>query len=195
MKESKLAVLFLSETRSKSYYSYSSEGHLVILSGSQQDPHAGVGAIISPSYRKHLLDVVQPNPRLLHLTFKKKGGNFHLLGAYAPHSGLDYETIRSPFWDTMESYIDKIPQPEPLFLTGDFNVRFQAQHKNDNGVTGPFTYGKGRRYIDQSPYSNRSLLCQDHVLFEHERDCLLQDPPSHPSHHLQGQELPSQRLE
>ena len=57
-------------------------------------------------------------------------------------------------------HLGKIPQPEPIILTGDFNVRFQARHKNDQGVTGPYTYGKGSRYIDHNASSNRSLCIQ-----------------------------------
>ena len=34
---------------------------------------------------------------------------------------------------------------------------FQASHPNDAGVTSPYTYGKGRRYIDHNAQSNRSL--------------------------------------
>ena len=57
----------------------------------------------------------------------------------------------------LQEYADKIPQPEPIYITGDFNVRFQATHPNDAGVTGPYTYGKGRRFIDHNAQSNRSL--------------------------------------
>ena len=157
MKEHKLDVLFLTETKSQSYYTYTSEQHLVILSGNHLDMNAGVGAIIHPTIRPHLLDIIQVNPRLLHLSFKKKGGNIHLIGAYAPHAGLPFEEFREPFWDNLEQHLSRIPQPEPIYLTGDFNVRFQAQHKHDQGVTGPYTYGKGPRYIDHNAECNRSL--------------------------------------
>ena len=157
MKEHKLDVLFLTETKSVSYYSYLSEQHMVILSGNHYDKNAGVGVIISPHIRPHLLDVLQVSPRLLQVTFKKKGGNIHLVGAYAPHSGLDFDSIREPSWDQLEAQLCKIPQPEPVYVTGDFNVRFQAQHRNDEGVTGPFTFGKGTKYIDHNATSNRSL--------------------------------------
>ena len=76
---------------------------------------------------------------------------------YGPHSGLDEEGVRVPFWGTLEEHVAKIPAPEPVYVTGDFNVRFQATHKHDQGVTGPYTYGKGKRYIDHSASSNRSL--------------------------------------
>ena len=157
MEEHKLGVLFLTETKSYSYYSYLSEQYLVILSGNYRQKHAGVGVIISPKVRPHLLDVIQVNPRLIHVCFKKQGGNIHLLGAYAPHSGLDLEEERIPFWDEVEDHISKIPLPEPLYLTGDFNVGFQAKHKHDGGVLGPFVYGKGTRHIDHNSGSNRTL--------------------------------------
>ena len=157
MAESNLDVLFLTETKSTSYYSYTSEEHLVVLSGNHKDKYAGVGAIISPNIRPHLMDVVQVSTRILHLIFGKKGGNIHFVGVYAPHSGLDHDSVREPFWDRLESYVEKIPHPEPVYLTGDFNVSFQAQHKNDMGVTGPYTYGKGKRYIDHSAESNRAI--------------------------------------
>ena len=143
----------MTETKSQSYYAYTSEQHLVVLSGNHFDKNAGVGAIVHPAIRPHLLNIIQVNPRLLHLSFKKKGGNIHLIGAYAPHAGLPYEEFREPFWDTLEQHLSKIPQPEPVYLTGDFNVRFQTQHKHDQGVTGPYTYGKGSRYIDHNAES------------------------------------------
>ena len=103
MQEHRLDVLMLTETRSNSYYSYISEQHLVILSGNNRDKFAGVGAIISPTARPHLLDVIQVNNRILHLAFGKKGGALHVIGGYGPHSGLDLEEIRAPFWEALET--------------------------------------------------------------------------------------------
>ena len=156
--EHSLDILLLSETRSTSYYSYTSEKHMVmILSSNYQDKYAGVGAIISPKARPHLLDVIQDSSRILHLAFKQQGGNFHIIGVYAPHSGLDYDEVREPFWDRLEQKINSIPSPEPVYVTGDFNVRFQARHRKDEGVSGPFIFGKGPSFIDHHFQSNRSL--------------------------------------
>ena len=152
MKEQRLDVLFLSETKSTSYYSYLSEQHLVILSGNTKNKHAGVGAIISP----HLLDVIQRNPRLIHLCFKRQGGNIHLLGAYGPHSGLDLETGRIPFWDTLEDCISKIAQPDRFTLQETLMFASKLPTRMMK-VTGPFVFGKGPRYIDHNADSNRSL--------------------------------------
>ena len=106
MSEHNLDVVMLSETRSTSYSSYSSEGHLVILSGNQRDKFAGVGAVIHPRLRPHLSDVLQLTNRTLHLTFNQKGGRVHVIGAYGPHSRHDYETVREPFWNQLEEHIE-----------------------------------------------------------------------------------------
>ena len=157
MQTHSIDVLMLTETRSNTYYSYQSEGHLIILSGNKQDRYAGVGAIVAPRLRPHLLDVIQVSSRIIHLAFKLQGGNLHTVGAYAPHSGLDLETVREPFWEQLQDHVSNIPQPEPVVVTGDFNVRFQAKHRNDGHCLGPFVYGKGPSFIDHSASSNRSL--------------------------------------
>ena len=182
MSEHSLDVVLLSETKATNYYSYTSEQHLVILSGNNREKHAGVGAIIHPRIRPHLADVVQVNNRIIHLIFNKKGGRIHVLGCYAPHSGLDLDAVRQPFWDTLETYVSKLPQPEPVYLTGDFNVRFQAHHPNDDGVTGPFTYGKGRLHIDHTASSNRSMCVQTMQLLDMAEVASYRTP--NPVHHI-----------
>ena len=99
MEEHNLDVVMLSETRSTP--SYTSEKHLVVLSSNTNDKHAGVGAVVHPRVRPHLADIVQVSNRLLHLVFNKKGGRVHVLGAYAPHSGHDHNSVREPFWNTL----------------------------------------------------------------------------------------------
>ena len=61
MQAHNLDVVMLSETRSTNYYSYTSEQHLVIISGNTRDKYAGVGTVIHPRLRPHLADVVQIN--------------------------------------------------------------------------------------------------------------------------------------
>ena len=99
------------------------------------------------------MDVIQVNNRIIHLSFQKRGGAVHVVGAYDPHSVRDFEADRQPFWETLDEHLSRIPHPEP----GDFNVRFQASHRSDEGVTGPHTYGKGTRFIDHTATSNRAL--------------------------------------
>ena len=97
MQEQNLGVMILTETKSTSYYSYTSEQHLVIQSGNHKDRYAGIGAIIHPKLRPYLSDVVQVSNRIIHLTFNKKGGRLHVVGTYAPHSRWDHDSVRQPF--------------------------------------------------------------------------------------------------
>ena len=73
MEEHNLDVIMLSETRSTSYYSYTSENHLVVLSGNTRDKHAGVGAVVHPRVRPHLADIVLVSNRLLHWYLTGRG--------------------------------------------------------------------------------------------------------------------------
>ena len=117
-----LDAMILKEIRSTNYYSYISEQHLVIISGNTRDKYAGVGVVIHPKIRSHLADVVQISNRiqskfLIEFPFYpslKKG--IDIMGRYAPHSGLVLETIREPFWNKLEEILEKIPQPESLYI-------------------------------------------------------------------------------
>ena len=95
---------------------------------------------------------------------------------------MDYEQSRQPFWDKLEEYVSKIPQPEPVYITGDCNVRFQANHPNDADVTGPYTYGKGRKFIDHSAESNRSLCVRTMNLLDMVEVASYKTPNS--THHI-----------
>ena len=68
-----------------------------------------------------------------------------------------FEGFRDPYLESLETQLEAIPQPEPAYITGDMNVRFQAKHRHDGDVLGPFVYGKGAPYIDHTATSNRSL--------------------------------------
>ena len=118
MREHHLDVLFLTETKSQSYYTYLSEQHMVILSGNHFDKNAEVGAIVHPKIRPYLLDIIQVNPRILQLSFKKQGGNVHMVRAYAPHAGLDFKEFREPFWDTWNNTCPKSPNQSPYTSQG-----------------------------------------------------------------------------
>ena len=105
----------------------------MILSRTKQNRYAGVGAHVSPWQ-----NISRTFCRFPRDNSGQQGGSFHIVGAYAPHAGLDFEEERSPFWETLETYLGKIPQPEPVYLTGDLNVRFQARRRKDQGLLGPF---------------------------------------------------------
>ena len=153
-----LSLLLLTETRSTSYHSYLSDHHLIILSGSQTDKYGGVGAIVHPALRSHLLNVNQVSPRIIVLTFAAKAGRQHYVGAYAPHAGHSTEEMRRPFWDQLNSVLSSFPQPEPYFVMGDLNVRLQGRFTDETAFLGQHILGKGWQYADRKIDSNRSMF-------------------------------------
>ena len=68
-------------------------------SGSIPDPAAlqQFSGVCQVFQDPHLLNIIQVSPRIIQATLKKKGGNLHIVGVDAPHSGLDFDTDREPF--------------------------------------------------------------------------------------------------
>ena len=157
LRSRKLDVLFLTETRNTTYHQFTSEGHRFISNGSNKDKFAGVTAIIPPQTLPHLKDVVQHSARILQITLAASAGDVHLIGVYSPHNKRDVETSKLPFWDKLDSVLHKIPQPEPVYIIGDFNVRLQGRKPDEHHMLGPNVYGKGRLSILTTEGNNREL--------------------------------------
>ena len=158
MKERSIDLLFLTETRTHAFHAYTSETYKFVCNGSTTDPHAGVTAVLSPLIIPYIKDVVQVNERIIHISLYAQSGTIHFIGVYAPHNGLDYESKRLPFWDFLEDYLGKLPQPEPWYVIGDLNVRLQGRFSHETSELGPHIFGKGRLHANTSPQSNRTLF-------------------------------------
>ena len=152
-----LHVLFLTETKTTTYYTYNSPGHLFIINGAKQDKYGGISAIVSPSMRPYVKDVFQHSSRILHIAIASSSGDCHFIRVYAPHDKLDFETVKAPFWLLLQEILDKIPQPEPVYILGDWNVRLQGRKTYETGVLGPHVYGKGVLFAKPGPERNRDL--------------------------------------
>ena len=153
-----LDILFLTETKTTSYYTYNSQGHLFIINGSTKDKYGGVIAIVSPAFRPFIKDIFQHSTRILQIVVSCHSGDSHYIGVYAPHDKLDYETVKLPFWQQLQSIVDSIPQPEPVFIIGDWNVRLQGRKQDEHHCLGPFVYGKGPNYAKTGEERNRNLF-------------------------------------
>ena len=152
-----LHLLFLTETKTTTYYTYNSQGHLFIINGAKQDKYGGISAIVSPSMRPYVKDVFQHSSRILHVVIASSSGDTHFIGVYAPHDKLDFETVKAPFWLLLQEVLDKISQPEPVYILGDWNIRLQGRKANEQDVLGPHVYGKGVLYAKTGPERNRDL--------------------------------------
>ena len=156
MKSFSLHILFLTETRSTSYYTYNSQGFLFVVNGSTTDKYAGITAVIHPSIRPYIKDFIQYSPRITRVTISLQSGNSHIFGVYAPHDKLENEEVKSPFWDTLQSAMISLPAPEPAYIIGDFNVRLQGRSRHEHDIMGPHVYGKGYSSAKTGPQQNRT---------------------------------------
>ena len=155
--EYNLDVLFLTETHSKSYYSFHSEGHLFVVNGNHQDRWSGVTAVIAPHILPYVKNIVQHNSRILQVTISARSGDVHFVGVYIPHDKSEIEIKKTPFWDKLVEVLDNIPGPEPFYVIGDFNVRLKGRGKEETDFLGPHVYGKGFLHANTREGSNRSL--------------------------------------
>ena len=158
MRQQTLDILVLTETRGKSYYTYNSEGYLFIVSGSVQDPYAGVTIVVAPRLRPFIQDVTQHSPRLSSVTIAAKSGSMHILGVYAPRNKMDVDLLKIPFWDQLEDAFSKIPLPEPAYVLGDFNVRLLGRSSTEKEFLGPHILGKGMEFAQRKLHDNRCLF-------------------------------------
>ena len=74
------------------------------------------------------------------------------------------------------------------------NVRFQAKHRHDGDVLGPFVYGKGAPYIDHTATSNRSLCIKMMQRNNMVEVASYKTPQNDTTNHLQGQSSSTNRL-
>ena len=158
MRQQSLDILVLTETRGKSYYTYNSEGYLFVVSGSAQDPYAGVTIVVAPSIRPYIQDVTQHSPRMSSVTIAAKSGSMHILGVYVPHNKMDVDLYKVPFWDQLEDAFSKIPLPEPTYVLGDFNVRLQGRASTEKEFLGPHILGNGMEFAQRKLHDNRNLF-------------------------------------
>ena len=104
MSSESLDILFLTETKTTSYYTYNSQGHLFIINGSTSDKYGGISTIISPTLRPFIKDIFQHSTRILQVVISCHSGDSHYIGVDAPHDKLDYETVKLPFLATATVY-------------------------------------------------------------------------------------------
>ena len=64
-----------------------------------------------------------------------------------PHSGTCWKT----------DILTTIPQPEPVYVVGDYNVRLQGRFSAEQDFLGPHIYGKGKLAANTKTHSNRTF--------------------------------------
>ena len=135
--------------------------------------------------RPFVKDIYQHSSLILHIIISSRSGDCHYIGVYAPHDKLDFETVKTPFWLLLQSIVDKIPQPEPIFILGDWNVRLQGRKLGEHHWLGLYVYGKGAQYAKTGEERNRNLFLNFPNSTETCDAMTFKTPPPSTSH-LQG---------
>lgn len=153
-------ILCLQKThRSKLDYYLTDNGFLIILSGSAtgDSEFAGVGYMVSPWMRRHVVSFCQFSPRMASLKIRIQGGKMVVVSAYAPHSKY-LLSKRQPFYQQLAEFVHSLSAHVPKLIYGDMNSRLYQRQPGEEEYFGPYIFSNGD--IEIKADSNRNLLLE-----------------------------------
>ena len=160
MKEHQIDLLALQETKQKHNSLETLEGYTIYFSatpnmnlmtqrrGNQTTEHHGVGFIVAPSLKGHIIDCTPINERIMEIKIEAKGMNYTFINAYAPHSARPANE-KQMFWNKLESRCNQIQRKSPTYIIGDFNARLYGRQISEHDIMGPFIFGPGTLALSQ----------------------------------------------
>ncbi len=160
MKEHQIDLLALQETKQKHNSLEMLEGYTIYFSatpnmnlmtqrrGNQTTEHHGVGFIVAPSLKDHIIDCTPINERIMEIKIEAKGMNYTFINAYAPHSARPANE-KQMFWNKLESRCNQIQRKSPTYIIGDFNARLYGRQISEHDIMGPFIFGPGTLALSQ----------------------------------------------
>ena len=155
-----IGVLCLQEThRTGSEYKVTHEGYLLILSGSssQSKEHAGVGFLVAPRMRRHVVSFMQADARYASLKLRVVGGKVNLITAYAPHAGHPYAE-RQTFFNELGDFEHRLSRHGPNIIMGDMNSRIYRRLPGEEDIIGAYILESAEATIPED--ANRHLLIE-----------------------------------
>ena len=136
MEANSIDILCIQETHTQGSEHYVTEtGALVILSGSKDDRHAGVGFIISAALRSAIYNFDCNSARMAAIKIRVPGGKIAIISAYAPQSMISADR-RLLFFTDLEVYYNSISVNGMKLLCGDFNPRLRYQFPGEEEIMG-----------------------------------------------------------
>ena len=120
----------------------------------------GVGFAV----RNSLLSTIQPptvgTERILSLRLSTSTGFVNIMSIYAPTLCSSPE-VKDQFYEDLDEVIGMVPDPEPLFLLGDFNASVGGDHESWPDCIGHFGVGRmkenGQRLLELCSYPKLSI--------------------------------------
>ncbi|XP_069157031.1 craniofacial development protein 2-like [Procambarus clarkii] len=126
----------------------------------------GVGFAIRNRLLGSIVPPTEGSARIIKLQLHTATGIVSLINAYAPTLTFSTEA-KDEFHDDLRLTLRDIPQQEPVFLLGDFNVGVGSDHSSWPSCLGQFGFGKmnerGQRPLE---FCCRHDLCITNSLFD-----------------------------
>lgn len=146
MKQHKVDICALSETKRKGKGTMKLPGYVFIYSGVDLSKRAsgGVGILVAEKYEPSINNIHYIDERILVLSLNSESGNINIMSVYAPDSSRKKEETDA-FYEKVEAELGRIPSTEKVIILGDLNARvgnkvlpgimnrFNEEHTNGNG--------------------------------------------------------------
>lgn len=124
MKEHKIDICALSETKRKGQGTSKYGEYILVHSGKakQERAQAGVGLLLHEKYQNNIEDIKYVNERILKTTLKINNTVTHLLSIYAPDISKPKEESEH-FYELLQDTLDQTGGTDEVIILGDFNAR------------------------------------------------------------------------
>ena len=159
MREYRIDVLCLQETRAAKAEYFVCDGFYVILSGPEDTGKnfAGVGFVVAPWCSRRIHGFFQYSDRVASLRLRGGPGKVAVVCAYAPHN-LKPHDERQQFYVDLGKVCDKVSCNGPTYLLGDFNARLGNRRPGEEDIMGNYSFGREAVHVVETP--NRELLLE-----------------------------------
>ena len=135
-------IICIQETRRRNSDWYVTDaGYLVILSGSagMDAEWAGVGFIVAPKMRSHMIGFCQVCNRIASVKLQCDGEKLALICAYAPHN-LKPAEEKWKFYDALDARYSCVATNGPKLIFGDMNARIGHCRRGEEDVIGQYGF-------------------------------------------------------
>ena len=124
MKQHKIDICAISETKRKGKGSVKCEDYILIYSGKpkQERAKSGVGILLHEKYEQCIENIEYVSDRILQASLKINNVITHIISTYAPDIGKPIEDSQN-FYQLLQETLDKMGNTDKVIILGDLNAR------------------------------------------------------------------------
>lgn len=137
MKEYRLELVALQETRWPKSGDHASQGYTLLYSGDDLG-NLGVGFLLGPQVKKAVLDFKAVDNRMCRLRLRMRLANLSIVCIHAP-TEVSQPKDKDSFYDNLDDLMGSIPEHDVRIVIGDFNARAGRNQTDLCDNIGPFS--------------------------------------------------------